>query len=281
MNGLYSVIRYELNLDLRKKKAMAVFGMVVFFAVCFSLLIPKYANGTFFTYRPEAWDWMYTVAEEFDTIVAGLFGLITGGLLSVDSIAGEFENGTISRLYSLPINRWEIYFGKVIEKIAMFTILSLITIVLSISINTAVSGIQSDFSWLPYFILGYVLSLTSYAAISFMFGSAIKNSSLTFTALFAAWIFSDIAYFFIVFRHGFSLIIDAMPYINFSEVLPAGFLMFLDHGGSISLTMQVLGSFKTYEVPASLYVASILASSIAELSLFLMLGYIVFRRGDL
>lgn len=268
-------------MDLRKRKAIAVFGMVVFFAFCYSFLIPKYADGTFFTYKPAAWDWMYTVAEEFDTIVAGLFGLITGGLLSVDSIAGEFENGTISRLYSLPLNRWEIYFGKAIEKIAVFTFLSLITVVLSISLNTAVSGGQSDFSWLPYFILGYVVSLTSYAAMSFMFGSAIRNSSLTFSALFAAWIFCDIAYFFVVFRHGFSLIIDTIPYVNFSEVLPAGFLMFLDHGGSISLTMQVLGSFKTYEVSAALYVASVLVSSIIELTLFLILGYAIFRRGDL
>jgi len=35
MNGLYSVIGYELNMDLRKRKAIAVFGMVVFFAFCY------------------------------------------------------------------------------------------------------------------------------------------------------------------------------------------------------------------------------------------------------
>ncbi|KAA8922164.1 ABC transporter permease [Thermoplasma sp.] len=132
MNKLYAVAKYELILDLRRRKGIAVFALVIFFAICYSYIIPRYANGAFFTYRPYDWDWMYTISEEFDSIVAGLFGLITGSLLALDAIAGEFEDRTISRLYSLPLRRFDIYAGKFVEKAAIIALFSLITIILSI-----------------------------------------------------------------------------------------------------------------------------------------------------
>jgi len=280
MNKIMAVARYEFIRDIRNPRTYFIFFMIGFIAFGYSYIIPEYANGLFF-YTPGGSDeWLRIAEVPFVTIVAGLLVLFTGGLMSVDTLSGEFENNTLSRLISLPVKRLHVYSGKYIEKIFIFLIFSVIFITIELLFSYILYGNQSYLQWLPLIVVSLVLMFTAYGTIGFFLGSAIRQTGLMFGILIGLWFLSLIIYGLLTFRVHFSIYFMAVPFVNSANVPGSLFYYIINPKGILNLPLELLGKTVVNKIYSWKFVLSNVIFSLLEIIIMFFSGLIIFKRSE-
>ena len=122
-----------------------------------------------------------------------LLGPLVGLALGFDSINGEFNKGTMSRLLSQPIHRDNVVNGKFLAGVSVITIM-----VLSLGIAIGAIGIimigipptMEEILRLLTFFLVTILYISLWLALSHLFSLLFKQSATSALACIAAWLFS-------------------------------------------------------------------------------------------
>ncbi|MCM1988263.1 ABC transporter permease [Oceanirhabdus seepicola] len=102
-------------------------------------------------------------------------------MITVDSISGEYENGTMSNLYALPVSRQSIYLSKLLG--CLYYVVLMLGTTISISLLIAlITGGFGVFASIGAIILTYIKAIIAMglviAAVSFI-GLWFKSSSMT------------------------------------------------------------------------------------------------------
>jgi ABC-2 type transport system permease protein len=124
-----------------------------------------------------------------------LLGPLVGLALGFDSINGEFNKGTMSRLLSQPIHRDNVVNGKFLAGVSVITIM-----VLSLGIAIGAIGIimigipptMEEILRLLTFFLVTILYISLWLALSHLFSLLFKQSATSALACIAAWLFFSI-----------------------------------------------------------------------------------------
>jgi ABC-2 type transport system permease protein len=276
MNRILAVARYQGIIDSKTVKTYVLLSMVVFTAIAYGYLLPRFASDYFFVYIRGTSAWMETTSAAYTTIATGLIAVLVGGMMTSDVLAEEFETGTISKLFSLPLHRKDIYLGKLLEKIILSAIFAIIFISLSIMCAYALSGAQGHIIWVPAFILALVLLYVSFASLGFVFGSVVKRSSFVFGVSLGVWILSVIVYGVIMFSTGPGLGSYLVPFMN-SSMMPGSLLNYvLNPSGIMHFTFKVAQNSREFTTTNALFAKSTILISFLETLVILLAGLFMF-----
>jgi ABC-2 type transport system permease protein len=281
MNRTLAVARYQALLDLKAVKTYVLLAIVVFLSLSYDYLLPKFASGYFFVYVRTTSAWMYTTSEIFTTIITGLMALFVGGMLGTDVMAEEFENGTISKLFSLPLHRSEIYLGKLLEKFLLSLLYGLLFITISIACAYILSGQQGYFVWSPVFLLGLTLLLIGFASLGFLLGTFIRQTSFVFGILFGIWVLFTVVYGIVTLKGGTLYETFAIPFVNMSLIPAAIHVYIIDPNKVLHFSYTALNSTTKLNVQAWKFAALIISSASIEVFFILLAGFIKFRKMEL
>ncbi|MHB1439277.1 MAG: ABC transporter permease [Cuniculiplasma sp.] len=277
MNRILAVARYQGIIDSKTVKTYVLLSIVVFTGIAYGYLLPKFASDYFFVYVKGPSAWMETISASFTTIATGLTAVLVGGMMTSDVLAEEFETGTISKLFSLPLHRMDIYLGKLLEKIILSAMFAIIFVSISIISAYELSGTQSYIVWVPAFILALVLLYVSFASLGFVLGTMVKRSSFVFGTSLGIWILSVIVYGVIMFNTGLSLGTYLVPYMN-SSMIPGSLLNYaLNPSGITHFTFNVAQNSKEFTTTNALFARSTILISFLETLLILLAGLFMFN----
>ncbi len=272
MNKLLSVIRYEGVLDSKKYKTYALVAMVIFISISFAYLLPHFAPGYFFSNPGGKGAWIFSSGTIFTSVATGLIAMLIGTTMSSDTISSEFESGTITRLFSMPVSRAGIYFGKLIEKYILSLLFSIIIVITSIVFSYYLYGNQFYLSWALFVIFTIPLVFMGFVSLSMMLGSIIRQPSLVFGIMIAIWIAMVFMATVIMFRVGFNYYINFIPITNNSVYISSLYPLITNPSGKIHLSYTVLNNVsKSYSLSLGL-------SASIEALIFIFSGYYVFTK---
>jgi ABC-type transport system involved in multi-copper enzyme maturation permease subunit len=157
--------------NIRKKKfiAMIIAVFVISTLVLILPVIASRATGVAITANP---NYAITFGSSFIFI---LLAIVTG----MNSISSEFESGTIVPLVTKPVSRTMIFLGKLF---GAFIIL-LVSYVLLYGYVTVASlivyGSQNNLQYMPFIVVGAMISTFIWVSLMFLVGSVTKNTILT------------------------------------------------------------------------------------------------------
>lgn len=279
MNSVIAVARYEALWDLRRFKTLILVSIAIFISVSFSYLIPKYANGAFQDYSGGPLSWMFSSSAIFTSIAIGFTAVITGGVMTTDTFAYEFDKGTMSRLFSMPVSRTSIFAGKILEKLLVCLIMGIIVVMVSYLCSISLFGAQMDATWIPAMILSVCLLFMSYASVGILLGTIVRQPSLIFGIVFGIWILALTLYTFLAFRLGFKLYFQAIPFLN-GALLPNTIFDYVKNpGGSGNFSIGVFGnSSRSVLISNTSYLQYTLIACLLETVIILVLAALIFNR---
>lgn len=276
-NRMWSIINYELRGDLRRKKVLFVisfvFVVIVLVGVFFRVFFPK---GSIVG---SEYLWSEMVLVLTNEFIAGIFPMILGGIISVDSIAWEIDKGTIIPLLSQPIKKSEIYFGKITEKLLLVSAISMLLVILSIFIAIMVGGGQKYLIWAIPTALCLMLEIMVFVSFTFMLGALIKQSGFMMLILTGIYFSILIGSVFVMVKQGFHLWMTLIPLEGINNLLVSLQHFFLDPNGKMFVSYNLgPGLSGGAWFPASeLLLYSFIGASISAF-VFTIMGYILFSR---
>ena len=185
LGKIWAVARYELTWDLRKKRTYVVVGLFLFAALVYGYIFPIIFGKSIATGQNDLgivfgtglW-WDEAVFLSFTTFMSGLFPLLIGGFLSADSLATEFDSGTIVPLFSQPVRRSEVYFGKFLAKFLLLLAVSVVFTLLVLVGSEASVGAQTHLDMLPLLVFAELGAFLEFAALTFFFGSLSRSGAM-------------------------------------------------------------------------------------------------------
>jgi len=281
MNKILAVARYQGVIDLRSAKTYVLLFMVILISIAYGYLLPKFAPGYFFIYTGGKSAWMDTISSAFTTIATGLTAVLVGAMMTSDVLAEEFETGSISKLFSLPMHRMDIYLGKLVEKLIISLVFAAIFVSISWISAYELSGSQGYISWTPVFVFAIVLIYLSFASFGFLLGSFITRSSFVFGLSFGFWVIFTILYGVIVFKFGANIASYSVPLIN-SSMLPGAIGQFaVNPLGVIHFSFHVAQSSRDFTITSVALLRSTALFSLLETFVILFIGLFIFVRREI
>lgn len=272
---MWSIVDYELRWDLRKKK--------VLFVVTFTFIVIVLAVAYFKSFHNEGvygnsgYLWSNIVLLLTNGFISGIFPMVLGGVISVDSIAWEIDKGTILPLLSQPIGRSEIYFGKITEKLLVMCTLSILLVLLSVIFSSIIEGSQEHLLWIIPMSFSLLLEVMVFVSFTFMLGSLVKQSGFMMLMLTGIYFFILIGSVFLMLKYGFHLWMTFIPLEGVNNLLFSLQHYSLEPSTKIFLNYN-LGQSMTGGVwlyPSQLLLYSI-AGAIASVMTFTIIGYVSF-----
>jgi ABC-type transport system involved in multi-copper enzyme maturation permease subunit len=188
--GFFAVLYYEFLWNLRKKKTVGLFILILSVAFLEVALQPILA----YYYGPPLGNipsFVYTNASysPFGGILLFLVAIAT----AMNSISGEFETGSIVPLLTKPVSRTTVFLGKVtaafLTLLAIFTVRGLLIIVGGI----VTRGPQDNLSVVPIGIIGLSVATTVWAALVIFLGTLSKSSLVAALGTFGIYLVLTIA----------------------------------------------------------------------------------------
>jgi len=285
----WAVARYELTWDLRKKRTYFIVGLFLFasfvygylFPIIFGKSIAAGQNDLGIVFGRGLW-WVEAIYLAFNTFVTGLFSLLVGGITAADSLASEFDRGTIVPLLSQPVTRLELYAGKFLEKVLLMLAVSVFFTLLVLAGSEASVGAQAQLNMFPLLVLAEFGAFLEFAALAFFFGSFARSGAMVLGILIALGFGITVSLLLLGVRFGLQEVMFLVPLAN------AGFLFsvipwyIVQPWGVMVLQGYVIGAGST--VPVVVTVVSALQYVLAGLSVSvvgpLVAGYYLFRRAE-
>lgn len=163
-----AIFRSEILWNVRKKKVLAMF-LISIGLVSLSLFLPVLTGGG--GQRPGF------IIENIG--VPSFVIVLLGAVVAMNSISGEFENGTISSLVSKPVSRGMIYLAKLSAMLAVllviYSVLDIYLLVGGRLIYGSQEGLSLVMVALPFLA---TLSTAVWVSAAMVIGSWTKNSVL-------------------------------------------------------------------------------------------------------
>lgn len=279
MNKIISVARYEAQWDLRRFKTYILIAIAVISSLSFSYLVPVYAKGVFQNYSGGPESWIFAISSMFVSFFIGFVALMTGGIMTTDTYAYEFDRGTILRLLSMPLSRRHIFLGKFLEKLLLCLVLSVVVVAVSFAGSYAAFGYQGYIDWVPVVTAILTLLFMSYASIGLVISTLLRQTSLAFGILFGIWILSFVIYSLLIFKVDFNLLFEAIPFHS-GAMMPSSLYSYINNPlGTFDFREELFGSSTTIVKVAQLrYLETVLISTLAETIGLILVAYALFRR---
>jgi ABC-type transport system involved in multi-copper enzyme maturation permease subunit len=238
------------------------------------------AAKSFGNFAEEIW-WVNAVFLVFNGFISGLFPLLIGGFISSDSLASEFDKNTIVPLLSQPIRRAEIYLGKLLEKLLLMLIVSVLLTALAIVCSQASVGGQLHLEWFPLVALVAVAAFVEYTALAFFFGSFLRSGSMVLGILISLFFGLIIGIGIVSLKTGFEEWMGLLPMLNDDVLTYIGLNYVVKPSGIIAVpfTMgSMSGPMNTVSIGTALQYA--LAGLAINIAVPLAAGYCIFRRAE-
>jgi ABC-2 type transport system permease protein len=200
----WAVVRYELLWNLRKKKILAVLIAAIALEVLLLALTPLLDEliGQTVTKNPD-----YIVSAGAPGFMLFFFGLV----VVMNSISGEFENGTVVPLLTKPVSRTTIFLGKLTAALITLLAAYILLIIVEVFGGIAVYGPQNYLYLLPLSLGGLIVSTMVWVAIVLALGSVAKSSLLAAIVTIAVYFGLSIASSVISEFSGQSWILSYLP----------------------------------------------------------------------
>ena len=269
---------YEFKWDVKKSKVIFALGLVVTIAILGAISYRTFAGNSVSSGTGYLWDSIIVVIT--NDFLSGVFPMVLGGLIAVDSLAWEFDKGTILPLMAQPLTRAEIYFGKVLEKFLLLLGISLLIVGIVLGLAEAVAGTQNYLLWTVPVALAFMLELMVFASLSIFLGSIIKSSGFTIIALLAAFFALLIATIIAQIKLGFQLWITFVPLANVNLIQGSLNAYFRNPAAELPVNYNVGGVSGVSYVPASLVLSYSLLGVLLSIVIFIAMGYAVFRKSE-
>ncbi|MGC8496720.1 MAG: ABC transporter permease [Thermoplasmata archaeon] len=272
-NALKSVIKYELVWDLRKLKIYISLGIVMALALLVTIYIGSIVHIT------DKQNYWYLSLAFLSTY---LFLFLMGAPITMNSISGEFESGTIVPLLARPVSRTEVYFGKVIASLIIVIIeMAILGIILSI-VSTIMMGPQANLYRLIVMVLTLATSTMVYAAFTMMLSSVTKNSMASILGSFGVMFGMEIGLGIYEMVYKFQTWFLLVPFIGSGAITSATEEAFLNPNALYSTTLRLGGGSKFLAQITNLQAALIsFGMAIVAIAVFLIIGWIAFKKADI
>ena len=285
---LWAVVRYELTWDLRKKRTYIVVSLFLFLGFVFGYLFPVIVGKSITTgqtqlgisFGGELW-WVEAVYLAFNTFMSGLFLLFVGGFTSADSLASEFDSGTIVPLLSQPVRRIELYFGKFLAKVLFLFAVSVFFTLLVLVASEASVGAQTHLDMFPLLVFAEFGAFLEFAALAFFFGSFSRSGAMVLGILITAFVMVLATALLLGLRFGLQESMFLLPSVNAAFLLNVVPYYVVQPWGVMVLQGGFIGS---PTVPVVVTVISAMQYVVAGLAINLVVplvaGYYLFRRAE-
>jgi ABC-2 type transport system permease protein len=200
----WAVVRYELLWNIRKKKILAVLIAAAALEVLLLALTPLLDQiiGQSVTKNPD-----YVVSAGIPGFIMFFFGVV----VVMNSISGEFENGTVVPLLTKPVSRTTVFLGKLSAALITLIAAYILLFIIQAIGGSAVYGPQNELYLLPLSLAGVIASTLVWVAIVLAIGSVTKSSLLAAIVSFAIYFGLAIASSIISEFSGQSWILSYLP----------------------------------------------------------------------
>lgn len=194
MHGLLAVYRKELGDHLASRRFI-----ILFLLICFAGLSSVYVAGQ--SIRNEVSDARNVFLLLFTTSSGalpsfinfiGFLGPLVGLALAFDSINGEMNRGTMSRLLAQPIYRDAVINGKFLAGLTTITLMLVSIIVLVSALGILIIAVVptgAELARLVAFLIVCILYVGFWLALSTTFSVVFRQSTTAALAGIASWIF--------------------------------------------------------------------------------------------
>lgn len=275
-----AVSSYEFRWDIRKVRILAIIIFSVALVLTVGLVAPKTAGINNLGIKSNLW-WIGSINDVVVSFVSGIFPLIISVIISADSISWEFDKGTISSLFSQPVTRTEVYVGKFLEKVFVVLLISLLVTVSAIISSTISVGGQTSLSWAPIVFLLFALLTLSMVSVSFFLGTIVKSSGLMVGLLFVFFFAFVIGTILTASYNGFNMAMTFAPFFNTALVFQALSQYVINPAGTTKIPITFSSKSSSALVSTSNLFSFVVIGLIVDLAIFLVIGYILFRRSQI
>jgi len=285
---VWAVARYELTWDFRKRRTYIILSLFLFEAFVFAYLLPAVVGesivaGTYLQGVSTGGDlwWVNVPNLVFNTLMSGIFPLFIGGFIAADSIGSEFDANTIVPLLSQPIKRSEVYAGKLLEKVLLLLVVSIVFTLLVVAGSEVSVGAQSHLDMIPFVVLAEFGAFLEFTALAFLIGSLVRSGVTTLGVLIAAFIVILGAVLFVSLYTGEQEYMFLLPTVNADYLLKTALYYIFQPFGVMVLQG---GMMQARSIPVAVGVVSGLEYSVVGLLANLLAafgaGYYFFRRAE-
>ena len=284
----WAVSRYEMTWDRRKRRTYVVVGLISLASFYFAYLVPIIfgksitAEDTLLgvSFGSKFW-WDYTSFEVFNLFVSGLFPLLIGGFIAADSLATEFDEGTIIPLLTQPVTRLEVYAGKFLAKFLLLLAVSILFTLLTLGFAEASLGAQANVYMAPLVLFAELGAFLEFAALGFFLGSLARSGSMV-VGLLLGLLFGIVwTVLLLGFQFGIQESMFLLPVTNAGfllQVVP--YYVFQPYG--VMLLQGIAVGDYTQPVTVTVFSALeyVLTGLVINLVAPLVAGYYFFRRAE-
>ena len=283
LSRVWAVARYEMTWDLKKKRTYIIMILMILTAVSIGYVLPVLLGVTDLpTFFGLSWPWWeLTVFLVFNEGISGLFPLLMGGFIATESIAAEFDKGTIVPLLSQPVRRWEVYLGKFLGKVVILLAVAVLLTAVSIGSAEASLGGQGDLLLFPVVAFVALATFIEYTSLAFFFGSFLKSSSQVFLVLLALLFGVTIGVGILGLKFGPQLWMNLIPVANVDNLLYACLAYLAAPSGSVPMIFNLAGAGSaSASYSTATMLAWTLAGFVVSLAVPMAAGYVVFRKAE-
>jgi ABC-type transport system involved in multi-copper enzyme maturation permease subunit len=272
-NALKSVIKYELVWDLRKLKIYISLGIVTALALLVTIYMGSIVHIT------DKQDYWYISLAFLST---SIFLFLMGAPITMNSISGEFETGTIVPLLARPVSRTEVYFGKAIASLIIVVVeMVILGIILSV-VSTIIMGPQANLYRLIVLVLTLATSTMVYAAFTMMLSSVTKNSMASILGSFGVMFALEIGLGIYEMVYKFQTWFLLTPFIGTGVLTSATEEAFQNPNALYSVTLGTVRGTQFLAQINNLQAALLsFGTAIVTIIVFLLIGWIAFKKSDI
>jgi len=276
----WSIINYELKWDLRKRKVLFTALFVVVVTILIGALFRTFIHNV--VYGNSGYLWSSIVLVLTNGFIAGIFPMVLGGVISVDSMAWEIDKGTIIPLLSQPVSRSEIYFGKLMEKLFVMFLISLFMVILSVIVSTIVVGSQEYLIWVIPIATLFLLEIFVFVSFTFMLGALIKQSGFMMLMLTGIYFSILIGSVFLMLKQGFHLWMALIPLEGINNLLVSSQHFFIKPDAKLFVNYNLGPNLSGGAwVPTSGLLLYSIAGALFSIMIFTIIGYTIFSRMEI
>lgn len=216
-----AIVKYELLWNLRKKKILGLF-VLVFGLATLPLVLPVVLSNIYD--RPFEADPDHIINS--GAFLGELDFFLLAVVTSMNTIAGEFESGTIVTLLTKPVSRTMVFLGKFFATfLTLLTTYTLLFIYLAVG-GSIVYGPQNHLHLVGVTLLGSLFSTLVWVAIVLAIGTVSKSSLTAALGAFGIWMGLNLAIGIFSIFSGETWILTYIPgggatgHINMGEGTP-------------------------------------------------------------
>ena len=188
LTGFLAMLYYEFLWNLRKKKTIGLFLLILAIATL-QLALPPILD--YYQNQPLQPD--PNILSTFLRGLSGIFLFLIAVATTMNTISGEFETGSITPLLTKPVSKNTVFLGKLTA--AFLTLLGIYAVLMIYTIVGAVViyGSQNNLQLAPLGLIGLTLATMVWASLVLLLGTISKSSLVAALGSFGVWIGITIA----------------------------------------------------------------------------------------